>query len=102
MNAQMADLEEKYEEKKKEKEYLDDLETELELADEDEPLKYKIGDSFMSLSLDECKERIETEKAEIGTEVEGLKEKMDSLAEEMEKLKKALYKRFGKSINLEK
>ena len=37
----------------------------------------------------------------IDEEVSGLKDKLDSIHEEMEELKKALYGRFGRSINLE-
>ncbi|KAJ3412773.1 hypothetical protein HDV05_000240 [Chytridiales sp. JEL 0842] len=102
MNSKMSDLEDLYEAKKKESEYLDDLETELELADEDELIKYKIGDAFMSLSLTECQERIESERSVIKVDVEKLKTEMDTLQESMDQLKKVLYGKFGKSINLEK
>ncbi|KAI9334505.1 putative GIM3-Gim complex component [Zopfochytrium polystomum] len=102
MNAKMTDLEESYEEKKKEKEYLDDLEGELELADEDEPMRCRIGDAYVLLPLDECKARVERDKDEIGKELEKLRGEMDQLQGRMNELKKTLYARFGKSINLEK
>ena len=35
-----------------EKEFLDDLMQEIELFDEEEEIKYKIGDCFVSLSLE--------------------------------------------------
>ncbi|CAB5343784.1 unnamed protein product [Rhizophagus irregularis] len=36
------------------KEYLDDLTEELELADEDDRIKYKIGEAFISISVEQA------------------------------------------------
>ncbi|KAI8612055.1 putative GIM3-Gim complex component, partial [Chytriomyces sp. MP71] len=102
LNTKMSDLEEVYEDKKKEREYLEDLEQELELADEDEPVRYRIGDAFIHMSLVRAQERLIKDREEIVGEIDGLKSEMDGLATEMEALKKVLYARFGKSINLEK
>ncbi|KAI8823443.1 Prefoldin beta-like protein [Fimicolochytrium jonesii] len=102
LHMRVQDLEALYEEKKKEKEYLDDLSSELELADEDEPVKYRIGDAFVSLSLPACQERLKNEQKTLTEELEGYSTKIDSLAEDMNKLKVLLYKKFGNSINLER
>ncbi|KAJ3215548.1 Casein kinase II subunit alpha [Dinochytrium kinnereticum] len=102
MNQRMTDLEETMEAKKKEKEYLDDLEGELELQDEDEPVKYKIGDAFFDLSLTDCQERLKQDQEVISKEVEEIEKEMEKLKGGMDELKKVLYARFGKSINLEK
>ncbi|KAI9090060.1 Prefoldin beta-like protein [Phlyctochytrium arcticum] len=101
-NMKLQNLEEAYEEKKKEKEYLDDLSTELELADEDELVKYRVGDAFISLSLEACQERIESEQSSLTSELEGLSSTIGGINEEMSKLKVLLYKKFGNSINLER
>ncbi|KAF9120407.1 hypothetical protein BGX30_003180 [Mortierella sp. GBA39] len=101
-NAKLQDLEEAYESKKTEKEYLDDLAMELELADEDEPVKYRIGEAFVSLSLEAAQERISKSQEELDQEIEGLKSQMDEAVEKMDGLKKVLYARFGNAINLEK
>ncbi|KAG0055050.1 hypothetical protein BGZ89_002488 [Linnemannia elongata] len=101
-NAKLQDLEEAYESKKTEKEYLDDLAMELELADEDEPVKYRIGEAFVSLSLEAAQERISKSQEELDQEIEGLKTQMDKAVEKMDGLKKVLYARFGNAINLEK
>ncbi|KAF9900642.1 hypothetical protein EC991_007068 [Linnemannia zychae] len=101
-NAKLQDLEEAYENKKTEKEYLDDLAMELELADEDEPVKYRIGEAFVSLSLEAAQERISKSQEELDQDIEGLKAQMDEAVEKMEGLKKVLYARFGNAINLEK
>ncbi|ORY42062.1 Prefoldin, subunit 4 [Rhizoclosmatium globosum] len=102
LNSKMSDLEEDYEEKKKDREYLEDLEQELELADEDEPVRYRIGDAFIHMSLESAQEKVVADKDQVVLEIEGLKNEMDDLQTDMDALKKVLYARFGKSINLEK
>ncbi|KAG0365099.1 Prefoldin, subunit 4 [Gamsiella multidivaricata] len=101
-NAKFQDLEESYEAKKTEKEYLDDLASELELADEDEPVRYRIGETFVSLSLEAAQERISKAQEELDSEILVLKTQMDEAVEKMDELKKVLYARFGNAINLEK
>ncbi|KAF9321825.1 hypothetical protein BG000_011148 [Podila horticola] len=101
-NARLQDLEETYEAKKTEKEYLDDLASELELADEDESVKYRIGETFVSLSLEAAMERINKSQEELDRDIEALKAQMDEAIEKMDGLKKVLYARFGNAINLEK
>ncbi|KAF8924173.1 prefoldin [Dissophora ornata] len=101
-NAQLQDLEDTYEAKKTEKEYLDDLASELELADEDEPVRYRIGDTFVSLSLEAAQERITKSQEELDGEIDALKTQMDDAVEKMGELKKSLYARFGNAINLER
>ncbi|KAF9364140.1 hypothetical protein BGX34_002408 [Mortierella sp. NVP85] len=101
-NTVLQDLEESYQVKKTEKEYLDDLASELELVDEDEPVKYRIGEAFVSLSLEAAQERITKSQGELEEEIEALKVKIDETTEKMDELKKQLYARFGNSINLEK
>ncbi|KAI9013081.1 hypothetical protein BC832DRAFT_590041 [Gaertneriomyces semiglobifer] len=102
LNARMTNLESTYAEKSKEKEYLDDLTGELELADEDEPVKYKIGDSFVTLTLEECMKRIEDEREALDRDMEGLSEKMSGVQDKMGELKVLLKTKFGDSINLDR
>ncbi|KAG0235349.1 hypothetical protein BGW41_000843 [Actinomortierella wolfii] len=101
-NAKLQDLEEQYEVKKTEKEYLDDLATELELADEDEPVKYRIGEAFVSLPLADAQERIQKAQEKLDEEIDALKAQVDDAVDKMAALKKTLYARFGNAINLEK
>ncbi|KAJ1563136.1 hypothetical protein HK405_013463 [Cladochytrium tenue] len=102
MNARSGDLDEKLEGLKKELEYLEDLDTELELADEDDPIRCRIGDTFIQLPLDECRRRVEAERDKLAGEVGTLRDEAEALRGRMDGLKAALYARFGKSINLEK
>ncbi|KAM0245350.1 hypothetical protein ACHAP5_005432 [Fusarium lateritium] len=94
-------LEEELSTKTKEKEELDDLSTELELADEDEKIQYKIGDTFFHVSVEQAQEMLEQATEKLEEDSTSLEEKLSSIREEMTKLKVELYARFGKQINLE-
>jgi len=94
-------LEEQLKTKQKDKEDLEEISIELELADEDELVPYKIGDSFISLPLSEAQSLLVTSTERIDEEVSQLEESLGDLREELSQLKVALYARFGRSINLE-
>ncbi|KAL9630782.1 MAG: hypothetical protein Q9164_006243 [Protoblastenia rupestris] len=94
-------LEEELKVKAKDKEDLEEISNELELADDDEKIPYKIGDTFMSLPLPEVQELLAASTEKIEESVAGVEGKLSTIREEMEQLKVALYARFGKSINLE-
>ncbi|KAL1860916.1 hypothetical protein Plec18167_003803 [Paecilomyces lecythidis] len=94
-------LEELLKAKQKDKEDLEEVSTELELADEDELVPYKIGDSFVSLPLPEAQSLLATSTEKIEEEVSKLEESLGEIREELQRLKVALYARFGRSINLE-
>ncbi|KEQ77560.1 Prefoldin, subunit 4 [Aureobasidium namibiae CBS 147.97] len=85
----------------KEKEDLEEVSSELELADEDEKVSYKIGDSFFLLPLPEVQELLTASIEKIDADVTAVEEKLSEHREEMQQLKTALYGRFGRSINLE-
>lgn len=97
----LANREEDLRTKKQDQEYLEDLENELELADEDELIPYRIGDAFIHLSLESVQARIETEKSQVEGEVDSLETELDSIKDEMAKLKIKLKSKFGESINLD-
>jgi prefoldin subunit 4 len=83
-------------------EYLDDLTQELELADEDELVWYKIAQVMVAVPLEEAQQRISDQTSKLTEEVNSLEGEMTKLDTEMSKLKVLLYKTFGDSINLEK
>ncbi|KAK2792803.1 hypothetical protein FQN51_001562 [Onygenales sp. PD_10] len=85
----------------KDKEDLEEISMELELADEDELVPYKMGDSFVSLPLEDAQSLLAASTEQIDEDVSKLEENMSELKDEMQKLKVALYARFGRSINLE-
>ncbi|KAK5069469.1 hypothetical protein LTR64_008150 [Lithohypha guttulata] len=94
-------LEEELESKKKEKEDLEEITTELELADEDEPIQYKVGDTFYAVKLPIAQKLLETSTGETEEEVTRLEDELSSMKEGMDSLKAHLYARFGRGINLE-
>ena len=63
--------------------------------------RYKVGDCFVSLPQPQVLELLEASTEAIDSEVDALKSKLEGIQEEMGELKKALYARFGRSINLE-
>jgi prefoldin subunit 4 len=102
LNTLVTDWEEKLNEKKQEKEYLEDLNTELELMDDDELIRYRIGDAFIMLSLEEARTRLENEQEKLNQEMEELSGKMSEATDRMQVLKRILYGKFGNAINLDK
>lgn len=63
--------------------------------------RYKVGDTFVSLPLQEVQDLLASSTGKIEESVSAAEEKLSSVREEMEQLKVDLYARFGKSINLE-
>jgi chaperonin cofactor prefoldin len=63
--------------------------------------RYKVGDCFVSLPQPQVLELLEASTETIDSDVEQVKSKLEGIQEEMGELKKALYGRFGRSINLE-
>ncbi|KAK3174450.1 hypothetical protein OEA41_001696 [Lepraria neglecta] len=94
-------LEDELKVKAKDKEDLEELSNELELADEDDKVPYKIGDTFISLALPEVQEMLASSTEKIEESVSTIEGKLSTVREEMDELKVDLYARFGKSINLE-
>ncbi|MCJ1289066.1 hypothetical protein MMC34_000598 [Xylographa carneopallida] len=94
-------LEDELKSKAKDKEDLEEISNELELADEDDKIPYKIGDSFILLPLPQVQELLSSSTEKIEEEVSTVEEKLSEVREEMQQLKVALYARFGRSINLE-
>ncbi|RYP57209.1 hypothetical protein DL770_010719 [Monosporascus sp. CRB-9-2] len=73
-------LEEELKAKNKEREELDDVTMELELADEDDKVPYKIGDAFFHLPLPQAQEMLASSTSQIEEEVSALEEKIAGLS----------------------
>ncbi|PFH53701.1 hypothetical protein AMATHDRAFT_78842 [Amanita thiersii Skay4041] len=101
LNVRLRNLEGRTEELKQEKEALDDLATELELADESEPVLYKIGESFLHMSLPQAQKRLEMDQEDIDTRLSSILKATESCESQMKELKVTLYAKFGKAINLD-
>lgn len=101
LNTRMRSIDEKLEQLKQEKEALDDLSTELELADEDDPVLYKVGDTFLHMPHPRAMKRLERDQAAIDSQVSILADKSEACQKEMNQLKVVLYAKFGRAINLD-
>ncbi|KAK7473148.1 hypothetical protein VKT23_001249 [Stygiomarasmius scandens] len=101
LNTRIKSIEAKLEGLKEEKEALDDLAMELELADEDEPVLYKVGEAFLHLPLPKALKRLKKDQTEIDSQVSSLASSAEEIEKEMKLLKVTLYGKFGSSINLD-
>jgi len=101
LNTRATDLEEAIAKQKSEKEALDDLGMELELADEDEPIEYKIGEAFFRIPLSRAQALLLKDQESAEEEIKKLQAKIDECNQEMKELKVVLYAKFGKQINLD-
>ncbi|KAL0255379.1 hypothetical protein I308_100183 [Cryptococcus tetragattii IND107] len=103
LNNRLSDIQDLLKVKNEEKEYYDDLSTELELADEDnpQPVLYKIGEAFFYLPLRDARRQLKGDLKKYEKEIEGLESKGRECENGMKELKVLLYAKFGKQINLE-
>ncbi|WVR06877.1 hypothetical protein IAU60_003913 [Kwoniella sp. DSM 27419] len=102
LNNRLSDIQDQLRAKHEEKEYYDDLSTELELADEDsEPILYKMGEAFFHLSLKAARRQLKADLKRYEGEIDQLEAKKDDCEKGMKDLKVQLYAKFGKQINLE-
>ena len=95
-------IEQELSKQRQEKEYLDDVSLDIELIDEDEYVKYKVGELFLSLKQMEVVEMLEKDTEVIDSKIEDLEEKESDLTSRIKELKTALYAKFGDNINLER
>ncbi|TNY22227.1 Prefoldin subunit-domain-containing protein [Rhodotorula diobovata] len=84
------------------REDLEEVETELELVDDDELVMYKLDTTFVHLAAPEALSHLQAQLDKIRSEVDALEAEKDECAQQMDLLKKDLYAKFGTSINLER
>ncbi|CCM02311.1 uncharacterized protein FIBRA_04402 [Fibroporia radiculosa] len=101
INTRLRGIEEKITELKQEKEALDDLSMELELADDDQPVMYKVGEAFLHLPHGRAMKRLEKDQNELDSELSRFSERAEECQKSMTELKVILYAKFGKAINLD-
>ncbi|GAA5821299.1 hypothetical protein JCM3770_004578 [Rhodotorula araucariae] len=86
----------------KQKEDLEEVETEMELVDEDEQVMYKLDTTFVHLPASEALEHLQAQLDKIRAEVDALETEKAQCEDQMDALKKELYAKFGSAINLER
>eukprot|EP00833_Pecoramyces_ruminatium_P018350 jgi/Orpsp1_1/1192382/evm.model.d7180000092801.1 len=99
LNIKLENYEAEYEKVKKEKEYMDDLQQEIEQLellseDENEKVKFLIGDAFVEITIPECQELIEEKLASFEKQLDDYQSKIDDANEQMARLKAILYGKF--------
>ncbi|KAG5643380.1 hypothetical protein DXG03_000994 [Asterophora parasitica] len=101
LNTRVRNLEVKLQELRSEKEALDDLSQELELADEDQAVLYRVGETFLHMPLPRALKRLEKDQSEIDERISTLAVSAEECESQMKELKVALYAKFGSAINLD-
>ncbi|KAL5507482.1 hypothetical protein ACEPAH_6938 [Sanghuangporus vaninii] len=101
LNTRLRGYEERLKALKEEKEALDDLAMELELADEEQPILYRIGETFVHLPLPRALKRLENDNTALNEDISKLGDQAEECEKEMKKLKVTLYSKFGSAINLD-
>ena len=81
-------------------ERIDDASTELMMGNGDKVMLL-LGDAFFECGEEEATEHCEAEVEKYQAMIDKLDEEEDHILSEQADLKKVLYARFGKSINLE-
>ncbi|KAM0747512.1 Prefoldin, subunit 4 [Meredithblackwellia eburnea MCA 4105] len=102
LNNRSEDVQQQLEQIKKELEETEEVETEMELADEDELIMYKLDTTFVHLPASEVLTLLQDLLEKLRSKAEALETERDGCHEQMEALKKVLYAKFGNSINLER
>ncbi|KAF7321891.1 Prefoldin subunit 4 [Mycena kentingensis (nom. inval.)] len=102
LNTRLQNMKEKLLELEQEKDALKDLSEEFDMIlDEDEPVLYKVGESFMHIPLLRARKRVDADRAEVDAQVDALTTSVKSTEKEMSELKVVLYAKFGRAINLD-
>mmetsp|Transcript_21316 Transcript_21316/g.50664 ORF Transcript_21316/g.50664 Transcript_21316/m.50664 type:complete len:130 (-) Transcript_21316:1544-1933(-) len=101
LNARKQELQEERDIIKKSLERLEDASTELMMASAGDTVMLLIGESFFETNEDSATEYCESEVEKLSAKLESLVEEETKVSEEQAALKKVLYARFGKSIQLE-
>ncbi|KAH9942391.1 Prefoldin subunit 4 [Epithele typhae] len=101
LNNRLRSIQDKIAALKTEKEALDDISMELELADEDQPVMYRIGEAFIHLPHARAMKRLESDVAQLNDELSRQNSNVEQCESTMKELKVALYAKFGRAINLD-
>lgn len=99
LNQRLGDLEYDLSQLESSQEALNEINDELMLLDEDQPILYKLGDGFISMLKDQAEERLESDVKEVEDEIKELRAKKEQCEKEMEDLKIPLYAKFGDNIS---
>lgn len=80
---------------------LDDASAELMLAEEDEPVRMRVGECFWGIQKDTAEEKLEQLTDEAKQQHRQLEQQLAANREQLVDLRTKLYARLGDSINLD-
>mmetsp|Transcript_28037 Transcript_28037/g.39409 ORF Transcript_28037/g.39409 Transcript_28037/m.39409 type:complete len:135 (-) Transcript_28037:35-439(-) len=100
LNARLHEIRDTRQILKKKLEGIDDASTELMMGSGDKVM-IMLGEAFIEVEEDEATEYCEEQVEKLQATIDELEEEESSIVNEQAGLKKILYSRFGKSINLE-
>lgn len=101
LNGRMHEFEEDISKKQEELLYLEDASNELILLDDDEPVRYKMGEIFVEVSKDEAEQLLEKATSKLSEEIDTLQDEVSKIKKTLAELKVKLYAKFGSAINLD-
>ncbi|KAJ7072020.1 Prefoldin subunit-domain-containing protein [Mycena amicta] len=102
LNTRLQSMKDKLQELEQEKDALKDLSDEFEMIlDEDEPVLYKVGETFVHIPLPRARKHVEKDRSEVEGQLDTLTSSVKACEKEMQELKIVLYARFGRAINLD-
>ncbi|ORY32883.1 hypothetical protein BCR39DRAFT_522277 [Naematelia encephala] len=90
LNNRLSDIQDQLKAKQDEKEYYDDLSTDLELADEDQPVLYRMGEAFLYLSLYAAKKQLKVDLKRYKVDIGALEDRARECEDGMRDLKVVL------------
>jgi len=100
LNARLYEVRSERDDLKKKLERIDDASTELMMGSGDRVMLL-LGDAFFECTEEEATEHCEEQVEKFQERVDALDEEEGTILGQQDELKKVLYARFGKSINLE-
>ncbi|KAG7553633.1 hypothetical protein FFLO_02918 [Filobasidium floriforme] len=100
-NTRLSSIQDELKKLQEEKELYDDLEMELELADEKEPVPYQLASTFFHLTPPQALRQLSLERRTLQKDIRRLEKRRDECVDGMKGLKIELYAKFGNQINLE-
>ncbi|WIA36139.1 hypothetical protein OEZ86_007486 [Tetradesmus obliquus] len=99
--SRLGDIEQQLKEQKKLLDNLDDASAELMLADDDEPVRMRVGECFWGIDKTAAEEKLEALTEEAQQHYRQLEQQMADGQQQLGELRTQLYARLGDSINLD-
>jgi prefoldin subunit 4 len=101
LNVRIQRLEDELKGKKAELLNCKDAVSEVESLIDDDSCRIKVGEVFIQVSNEEAEQWTNKVKKQVEEDVKKMEKEHKEISNEMEELKKVLYGKFGKAINLE-